>query len=112
MGGGTPALEGSVRSVIRRFVVRPIALEEITEAAEWYERRSGTLSAEFLRAVDAVVAAIERAPERFPKIHREKRHALLRRFPYSIVFTASAEEIIVLSCTHWRQNTDRWRGRD
>ena len=95
----------------RRFVVRPIALEEIFEAAEWYERRGGGLSAEFLRATDAVIASIKRNPEHFPKVHGAMRHALLRRFPYSIVFTDSAEEIVVLSCTHWRQDKERWRSR-
>ena len=94
-----------------RFVVRPIALEEIFAAAEWYERRGGSLSAEFLRATDAVIASIKRNPEQFPKVHAAMRHALLRRFPYSLVFTASAEEIVVLSCSHWRQNPKRWRSR-
>jgi plasmid stabilization system protein ParE len=97
--------------VSRRFVFRPEAEEEIFEAAEWYERRKLGLSAEFLRALDAVIAAVERSPHRFPRVHGEKRRALLRRFPYGVIFSVSDEEIVVLACTHARQNPKRWQRR-
>jgi plasmid stabilization system protein ParE len=97
--------------VNRRFVVRSAALEEIFEAAEWYERRSSGLSAEFLRALDATVASVKRAPEEYPKVDGDLRHALLRRFPYSIIFRVDAAEIVVVACTHWRRNPRNWRNR-
>lgn len=96
----------------RRFVIRPAALEEIFDAAEWYERRSVGLSAEFLRALDAAVASVQRAPEQYPKVSDEMRHALLRRFPYSIIFRADCSEIVVVACTHWRRNPRNWRTRE
>lgn len=43
-----------------RLTFRPQALQEVFEAAEWYEERSPGLSAEFLRALDATVASIQR----------------------------------------------------
>lgn len=40
----------------RRLIFRPEAETELTEAVDWYEARSLGLGAEFLRALDAVIA--------------------------------------------------------
>jgi plasmid stabilization system protein ParE len=72
-----------------RFVIRPAALKDIFKAADWYESRHPGLSAEFLRALDATIASVKRAPRQYPKVHDEMRHALVRRFPYSIIFKTS-----------------------
>ena len=92
-------------------VLRPQALDEIAEAAEWYDERGSTLGAEFLRAVDALVASIQRNPSLYPVVDRDMHRALLRRFPYSLIFRASPEEIVILACVYWRQHPRRWRSR-
>lgn len=94
-----------------RLVVRPEALEEISEAAAWYEGRAAGLSAEFLRAVDAGLGSIERNPFQYPIVRSVLRRALLRRFPYSLIFGASDEEVVVVACAHWRQDPRRWYRR-
>lgn len=95
----------------RRLVFRPQPLEEIDKAAEWYEDHGGNLSREFLRALDATVASVQRNPLHYPRVHKNVRRALLRRFPYSLVFVATDQEIVVLSCAHWRQDPSRWQDR-
>jgi plasmid stabilization system protein ParE len=97
--------------VSRRLVYRPEAEQEILAAAEWYDVRGPGLAAEFLRAFDAAIASIERTPLQYAEVHPRMRSALLRRFPYRIVFSVSDEEIVVLSCTHWRQNPRQWQHR-
>lgn len=81
------------------------------EAAEWYEERTPGLSAEFLRALDATVASVQRNPQQYPFVHEGMHRALLRRFPYSLIDSFSDEEIVVLTCAHWRQHPRRWRSR-
>ena len=95
----------------RRFVVRPEADLEITEAAEWYFERARGLAGEFVRVVDAAFATIERNPLQFPMVDPPIRQAVLRRFPYSILFTADDTEIVVLSCFHSRRDPKRWQTR-
>jgi plasmid stabilization system protein ParE len=95
----------------RRLVLRPQAVAELDEAAAWYSARSRGLGAEFVRLVDEAFAAIERNPLKFPHIHGSLRRAVLRRFPYSIVFTATNEEIVVLSVFHSSRDPKRWRPR-
>ena len=68
-----------------RLVVRPEALDEISEATAWYDGRAAGLGAEFLRALDATVATIRRNPRQSPVIRDDLRRALLRRFPYSLI---------------------------
>ncbi len=53
----------------RRLVFRPEANLDITEAAEWYERRG--LAAGFLRVLDAGFEFIRRDPLLYPVVHGE-----------------------------------------
>ena len=95
----------------RRLVFRPEAEQEVAAAAEWYEARGSGLAAEFLRAFDVAVASVVRNPLQHPEVHPVLRRTLLRRFPYSLVYSVSDEEIVVVSCAHWRQNPRRWQRR-
>jgi toxin ParE1/3/4 len=73
----------------RRIVVRPEAESEFVEAAEWYEARSPGLGAEFLRALDATIAGIERNRFVQATVFGEVRRALMRRFPYGVFYTVT-----------------------
>jgi plasmid stabilization system protein ParE len=69
-----------------RIIVRPEAEREIQEAFDWYEERSEGLGAEFLRAADACLSAVQRTPEASQTAHSEVRRALLRKFPYALFY--------------------------
>lgn len=94
-----------------RFIVRPEAEAELDEAAAWYSAQSRGLGAEFVRVVDAAFASIRRNPRQFPLVHGEVRRAVIRRFPYAILFKSSEEEIVVLSVFHSRRDPKRWQSR-
>ena len=91
----------------REFIVRPQAEAELDEAAAWYAERSRGLGAEFVRVVDAAFAAIKRNPLQFPVVHRQVRRAVIRRFPYAVLFTESDEELVVFSVFHSRRDPKR-----
>lgn len=92
-----------------RLVYRPKALEEVAQAAEWYEERRIGLSAEFLRALDAAVASVQNNPLHYPTIRSGMRRVLLRRFPYHLIFSVPDHEIVIVACVHWRQSPRLWR---
>ena len=54
----------------------------------WYNEQGHGLADEFRRSVDACLAVIQRHPEAFPKVHRDLRRALLRRFPLRPLLSA------------------------
>lgn len=93
----------------RPLIVRPEA--DIEEARHWYEERSPGLGAEFVRAVDACLASIERHPELYPKHHNRARRALLRRFPYAVFYVIQSESIDVAACFHTSRHPREWQSR-
>jgi plasmid stabilization system protein ParE len=95
----------------RRLVVRPEAEAEMTEAFDWYEERVPGLGSEYLLCVDAVLHAILRSPELYPRVHKKARRALTRRFPYEIIFVEDEERVVVLSVFHAKRNPTHWQDR-
>jgi plasmid stabilization system protein ParE len=94
-----------------RIVFRPEAETELAEAAEWYEARAAGLGTEFLRALDAAIASIERQPKGYAIVFKNVRRALLRRFPYNVIYSASDDEILIVACIHGRRDPKRWQER-
>jgi plasmid stabilization system protein ParE len=91
-----------------RVSFRPEARLDILEAREWYESRAAGLGSEFARAVDAAAAGILRFPASHPHVHGDVRKAVLRRFPFSLLYVAKGEEITVLACFHHRRDPKTW----
>ena len=95
----------------RRLIIRPEAEAEMAEAFDWYEEHVPGLGHEFLRAVEAVFNAIVRQPKQFAMVHRSARRALVRRFPYEVVFVDDDARVVVLSVFHAKRNPKRWQER-
>ncbi len=91
-----------------RLEFTPEARLDLLDAQAWYEERVAGLGTEFARAVDSSAAGITRFPEAFPRVHGEVRKAVLRRFPYSLLFVATADCILVLACFHHRRDPATW----
>jgi hypothetical protein len=58
-----------------------------------------------------VFAAIERNPQRYPKIRGEIRRALVQRFPHAVYYVADPDQPRVIACTHNRRHPRRWQSR-
>lgn len=89
----------------------PEAESELLEAARWYREQAFGLDHEFMRCVDDALATVGRAPSLFPLVHRQLRRALVRRFPYAILFEILGDEILVYAVIHYRRNPQRWKNR-
>lgn len=94
-----------------RLFVRDDAAADIEAAAEWYEERRAGLGGEFLRAVRAALAAVERGPEQFGVAREPIRRALLRRFPYAVFYVVEPAQIVVIACLHARRDPHVWQSR-
>lgn len=89
----------------------PEAHADLKEAVAWYEGINPSLRERFAVAVDAAVEAIVENPLRFPVLHRRRRRAGVRRFPYGIIFELEDHRIVVIACFHGRRDPRRWQGR-
>ncbi len=94
-----------------RVVFRPEARLEALEATSWYDEQVAGLGSEFARALDAVVQSIARIPEAYPLIEGECRRALLRRFPFSVIFRMRGEELLVVAVFHQSREPQSWLTR-
>ncbi len=81
------------------------------EAYDWYEGQSAGLGREFLRATEAVFAAVRRTPAIYPVVRGRTRRAVLRRFPYGVFYIEHEEEVVVLAVVHSSRNPERWQSR-
>ena len=72
------------------------ARTELIEAQDWYEKEAPGLGMRFHQAVDAIIGRINDNPRIFPVIYRSIRRALLRRFPYSLLFIIGPDESLRL----------------
>jgi len=89
----------------------PEARLDVLTARDWYESRTPGVGLEFVRMVDVAVSSMDRFPQAFPQVHGEARKAVLRRFPYSLLFVPDDECLVVLGCFHHRQAPEAWARR-
>lgn len=94
-----------------RILFRPEAEDELIDAIDWYEVRSPGLGSELLRCVDACLERIIRQPESYPVLHRETRMALVRRFPYLILYRITDEGISVIALFPAKRDPKIWQAR-
>lgn len=78
----------------------PEVEEDVIAAYAWYEAKAPGLGEEFLRMFYACAGDIPRNPVLYPKVYREFRRRLLRRFPYAIYFRTEDNEIVVFGLFH------------
>ena len=94
----------------------PEAVQELAEAASWYETRQLGLAIRFLQEIDQAQHAIQSRPLTFPRLANTAvdltiRRALLPRFPYALVFLELQTEIRVLAIAHAKRHPDYWLNR-
>lgn len=94
-----------------QLILRPEAEGDINNARKWYESQREGLGDEFLLAVEAQLAAIQRYPMAYRTIFQEVRHVLTKRFPYGIFFQVIDDAVIVIAVMHSKRNPAWWQGR-
>ena len=87
------------------------AKAEFYGAEQWYAEVSGQLSKRFVQAVEDTVQLIAESPLRFPVVHRGRRRALVKRFPYSLFYQVEPDRILLIACFHGKRNPRRWQKR-
>ena len=92
-------------------VLRPEAEEELLEAQACYESKALGLGFEFARAADAAVASALRNPFGHLRIEEEFRRVLFRKFPYTLIYLPSPDELLVVSFFHQHREPGVWLER-
>ncbi len=95
-----------------KYSVHPEAEDDLREAAQFYRQRAGNgLSLSLLGEFERSVSLLLRHPGLGALWRHGKRRYLMQRFPYSIVYTVSGEEIRIWAIAHHSRCPGYWRGR-
>jgi len=86
---------------------------DYNEAYSWYELQQGGLGERFLNAVEDVVQKIIVSPEVFgTKSKHGYREAIVRNFPYSVVYRLNKDtRIILITSIHHHKKHPRGKFR-
>jgi len=95
-----------------KLVVAPPALAELHDAAAFYTLKANiklglAFVAEFERTANFVLAN----PLLGAVFHGTRRKYILRRFPYSIIYQVTEEELRILAVAHHRRRPGYWAHR-
>jgi toxin ParE1/3/4 len=99
--------------VTRELRILPEAEAELLAAAEWYETRQAGLGVVFVEAIGRALEDIVEAPQTSPLWRRGypyRRH-VLRRFPYTIIFTVTEPSLEVTAIAHAKRRPGYWLQR-
>lgn len=93
------------------IVVNPEAEDDLDQARTWYEEQRPGLGDDFLLCVEQVFDLIQRMPSLHAKVFQDLRLALVRRFPYAIVYGTDDDQITIVAVYHTRRDPRGWQRR-
>ena len=87
------------------------ARADLVGAMRWYDAHAPHVVPQFREALRAALIRIAENPKQFPAAIKSTRRALLRRFPYSLVFRETHDVVYVVAVFHTSRDPSIWKGR-
>lgn len=87
------------------------AQAELDEAVVWYSAQAPGLGDVFLVEVLRTVQLIQRHPKGWHPLTPDIRRCRLRRFPYSVIYTVEADDVLILAVAHQHRRPGHWQDR-
>jgi plasmid stabilization system protein ParE len=91
--------------------VSHLAEADLAEAIEWYEQIRPDLGASLASSIEEAINRILDNPQAFATILPEVRRALVRRFPYAVIFRIRQDRVEVEAIFHGRKDPTGWHSR-
>jgi len=95
----------------KRVSFHQLAELELNDARVFFENERKGLGLHFLSAVEAAVAHIQQYPQASPIVIQDIRCKVLRRFPYSIMFSIKPDRIRILALANQKRRPFYWQDR-
>jgi len=89
----------------------PDAELEFNEAIDYYEGVAYGLGLDFSIEVANAIARIAAFPKAWPVIEDGIRRALVKRFPYGVLYSEDQEKIYIVAVMHLHRNPGYWKQR-
>lgn len=93
-----------------------LARWDLFDAADWYDAHVAGLGDQFTDQVEIKIRELARMPRLYPRVYpavrgREIRNALVKRFPYLVIYEVLANEVVIIAVVHARRHRRVWRRR-
>ncbi len=89
----------------------PEAIDELINAAQFYESNQINLGHKFLDTVDAALETIKKNPLLWPSDKLERRKCRVRKFPYVLIYKLRGKFIHILAVAHTSRKPNYWKKR-
>ncbi|WP_298884620.1 type II toxin-antitoxin system RelE/ParE family toxin [uncultured Bradyrhizobium sp.] len=87
------------------------ARADLVDAFRWYDAHAPHVVPQFRDALRAAMVRVAENPKQFPPASKNVRRALLRRFPYTLVFRETHDAIYVVAVFHTSRDPLIWLHR-
>lgn len=94
-----------------KVAYHPEAQKELDETGAFYESRIPGLGGRFVDEVERASALLEEFPEIGRQLDRVFRQLSLRRYPYSLIYSAESDCVWIVAVAHNRRRPGYWRRR-
>jgi toxin ParE1/3/4 len=95
-----------------KLVIAPVALAELHDVAAFYTLKANVeLGLAFVAELERAVNLVLANPQLGAAFRGTRRRYILRRFPYSIIYRATVEELQILAVAHHRRRPGYWTHR-
>src|SRR5262244_748353 len=84
---------------------------EFQDAIDFYNRQRAGLGFEFSDEVKDAVTRITNYPLAWTLLSKRARRCQVHRFPYSIIYEAQSDLIVIVAVQHHRRKPSNWRKR-
>lgn len=91
--------------------LHPEAAKELTHSVKWYFEQNQSAAANFLNEIDRCIYKITKTPEIFPQYLYGCQRAILKTFPYSVIFRLKIDTIEIIAVAHSKRHPGYWRRR-
>ena len=88
-----------------------VAEEEMSEAAVFYETKTSGLGRNFLDDVQEAIDYLRLYPKAGVEVGDGLRSTLLRRFPFTLIYSLESDGLLIVSVAHHRRRPGYWRSR-
>jgi toxin ParE1/3/4 len=89
----------------------PEAKAEFDDAADRYDFQQPGLGVDFVAKVREVLNRIAATPRLHAPVYQDVRKAVVRRFPYIVLYREEPGEVIVISVFHTSRDPTAWQSR-
>jgi hypothetical protein len=87
------------------------AQSEFEVAIDYYDEQRAGLGVEFADEIEQAMERIRHYPSAWSSLGSRVRRCHVNRFPYSVIYEARSEVLIIVAIQHHHKKPESWRAR-